>query len=142
MARADDPFHLTRFLTAQEPLYPQVLAELRSGRKSGHWMWFIFPQIHGLGQSDMSRRYAITSNDEAKAYLAHPILGQRLKECTHLILQIKDKSLEEIFGAVDAQKFHSSMTLFALATPAHSDFVEALTHFCGGQPDIPTQQRL
>ncbi|MGA7155995.1 MAG: DUF1810 domain-containing protein [Acidobacteriaceae bacterium] len=142
MPDTTDPVNLTRFTTAQEPLYPQVLAELRSGQKTGHWMWFIFPQIQGLGHSEMSRHYAVTSVDEAKAYLAHPILGARLKECTHLVLQIEGRSLKQIFGEVDALKFHSSMTLFAHATPAHSDFTEAITRYCGGSLDAPTLNQL
>jgi uncharacterized protein (DUF1810 family) len=142
MAHADDPFNLQRFLDAQQPLYNEVLAELRSGHKTGHWMWFIFPQVQGLGHSEMSRRFAITSADEAKAYLAHPILGPRLKECTHLVLEIKGRTLKQIFGEVDALKFHSSMTLFAHATPAQSVFTDAITNLCGGVLDDPTLHQL
>lgn len=108
----DDPFDLERFVDAQEPAYDRVLKELRAGRKTTHWIWFIFPQAKGLGRSAMSERYAIASLDEARAYLAHPILGPRLKECAELVLSHKDVPLEDILGQLDAMKFRSSMDLF------------------------------
>lgn len=108
-----DPFDLTRFLTAQEPVYRHVVAELARGRKESHWMWYIFPQRAGLGRSPMSVKYAIRSDDEARAYLAHPVLGPRLRECTALAqAALKTRSLEDVFGAVDAMKFRSCMELF------------------------------
>jgi uncharacterized protein (DUF1810 family) len=111
-----DPFDLARFVAAQAPVYGDVVAELKAGRKASHWMWFIFPQAAGLGTSAMSVRYAIGSRDEARAYLAHPVLGPRLRECTALVEKLAEGgTLEGIFGAVDAMKFRSSMTLFAEA---------------------------
>lgn len=111
----DDPFDLERFVDAQAPVYEQVLRELRAGRKTTHWIWFIFPQAKGLGRSAMSLRYSIASLDEARAYLAHPVLGSRLAECTELVLSHRGVSLEEIFGDLDAMKFRSSMQLFCAA---------------------------
>lgn len=110
-----DRFNLKRFVDAQDRIYPRVLAELRAGRKQSHWMWYVFPQIAGLGLSAMSQTYAIASLDEAQAYLAHPVLGARLRECTGCVVDAKASSAEAIFGAVDAQKLFSSMTLFARA---------------------------
>lgn len=107
-----DPFNLQRFVDAQAPVYETVLRELRAGRKTTHWIWFIFPQAKGLGRSPMSRRYAISSLDEARAYLAHPVLGPRLKECVDLLLSHADVPLEDILGELDAMKFRSSMELF------------------------------
>ena len=101
---------LDRFLEAQAPVYAQVLGELRAGRKASHWMWFIFPQIAGLGQSATSRAYAIQSLAEARAYLAHPVLGARLRECCQAVMNIRGKSAEDIFGAIDAMKFRSCLT--------------------------------
>ncbi|OWW19067.1 DUF1810 domain-containing protein [Noviherbaspirillum denitrificans] len=137
----DDPYDLERFLDAQEPVYDEVLAELRAGRKRSHWMWFIFPQIQGLGHSATAQQYAITSLDEAEAYLAHPILGTRLRECSRLVASITDKSVEEIFGYPDDMKFRSSMTLFAQASPGEV-FDECLRLHFGGQPDALTLSRL
>jgi uncharacterized protein (DUF1810 family) len=109
----DDPFDLARFVAAQAPVYDRVVAELRAGRKESHWMWFIFPQAAGLGRSAMSERYAIGSLDEARAYLAHPVLGPRLRECTALVnTALETRSLAEIFGYPDGLKFHSCMELF------------------------------
>lgn len=108
----DDPFDLERFVRAQAPVYETVLAELRAGRKTTHWIWFIFPQAKGLGRSAMSERYAIRSLDEARAYLAHPVLGRRLRECAALVAAHEDTPLEAIFGDLDAMKFRSSMALF------------------------------
>jgi uncharacterized protein (DUF1810 family) len=130
---ADDPFDLQRFVDAQAPVYERVRAELMNGRKQSHWMWFIFPQIAGLGHSAMARRYAISSLDEAKAYLAHPTLGPRLRECTRLIVRVDGKSAYEILGSPDDMKFHSCMTLFARAAPQDEMFKAALDkHFDGG----------
>ena len=111
----DDPFNLQRFVDAQSLVYETVLRELRSGRKTTHWIWFIFPQEKGLGRSAMSERYAISSLDEARAYLAHPILGARLKDCAGLVCSHHDVPLEDILGELDAKKFRSSMELFARA---------------------------
>jgi uncharacterized protein (DUF1810 family) len=105
-----DPFELQRFVDAQAPVYAEVMSELRNGRKRSHWMWFIFPQIAGLGHSAMARRYAIASHDEAVAYLAHPILGPRLRECTQVVCNIQGRSIEQILGSPDDIKFRSSMT--------------------------------
>src|SRR5215813_7094342 len=113
----DDPFDLQRFVTAQAPLYERVCAELRAGRKRSHWMWFIFPQIQGLGSSAMAQRYAITSLAEAAAYLDHPVLGPRLRECTGLVNAVDGRSAHEIFGSPDDMKFHSAITLFLWARP-------------------------
>src|SRR3954451_18865691 len=111
----DDSFSLARFIEAQESVYPAVLGELREGRKRTHWMWFVFPQIQGLGRSSTAQNYAISSIDEARAYLQHPVLGARLRECTQLVNAIEDRTVLEIFGSPDDLKFHSSMTLFAEA---------------------------
>ena len=133
---------LERFVTAQNGVYPQVLRELRAGDKRSHWMWFVFPQIAGLGMSAMSQKYAIHSLAEAAEYLAHPTLGPRLLECTQLVLQAQDKSAEDIFGGIDAMKFRSSMTLFSRVEDAPQLFEQALNTFHGGQADSSTLQRL
>jgi uncharacterized protein (DUF1810 family) len=133
-----DPYNLQRFLTAQTPIYPDVLRELRQQRKTTHWIWFIFPQIHGLGSSPTARAYAITSLEEAAAYLAHPILGPRLTECTQLVLLARAHPIRQILGPPDDLKFHSSMTLFAHATPDNHLFVEATQAFFAGRYDDPT----
>lgn len=130
-----DRYDFARFLAAQDPQYSQVLNELRAGRKTSHWMWYIFPQIQGLGASETSRYYAIASLEEAKAYLAHPILGARLLECTALVNQIANRSLVEIFGTIDAMKFRSSMTLFREANARTAAFRDALDKYCDGTPD-------
>jgi uncharacterized protein (DUF1810 family) len=128
----NDPFDLQRFLDAQHNIYDDVLSELRQKRKTGHWMWFIFPQIKGLGLSPMSQRFAIQSLDEAIAYLEHPILGARLIECTQLLLAARDKPIRHVLGTPDDMKFRSSMTLFAHATKTNHLFVEAIdAHFDG-----------
>jgi uncharacterized protein (DUF1810 family) len=127
--------NLQRFLTAQAPAYATVLAELRAGRKSSHWIWFIFPQIAGLGHSAMAQQFAIGSLDEAKAYLQHPVLGQRLRECTQLVLDVNGRSAEEIFGYPDHLKFRSCMTLFLTATTDNTLFKNALLTYFDGQPD-------
>lgn len=129
---------LERFVQAQQPVYEQAMEELRDGRKQSHWMWFIFPQIKGLGRSEMARLYAISSKDEAAAYLVHPVLGPRLEHCTQLVLAIQGKSLNEIFGAPDDMKFRSSMTLFASVAGPASIFQACLKKYCGNQPDLDT----
>jgi uncharacterized protein (DUF1810 family) len=132
---------LERFITAQDDLgtYETALAELRAGRKRSHWMWFVFPQIEGLGQSPISRRYAIASLDEARAYLAHPVLGRRLSESARTLTGLSAKTAEEIFGTIDAMKLRSSMTLFALANSEHRVFQEVLNRYFGGIPDPATE---
>jgi uncharacterized protein (DUF1810 family) len=131
-------FDLERFLTAQDPVYPTVVAELRNGMKASHWMWFIFPQIDGLGSSPTARDYAISSLDEADAYLAHPVLGSRLIECTELVNDVEGKSLRQIFGSPDDLKFHSSVTLFSLIEPRRSAFGDALDKYFDGELDERT----
>ena len=134
-------YDLERFVSAQEGMYDDVLEELRRGRKSGHWIWFIFPQIAGLGQSAMSQRYALRSLEEARAYLAHPVLGARLRECAELVLEAGERtggSAEEIFGSLDAKKVRSSMTLFRLAAPDEPVFGRLLDRFYGGAMDEAT----
>src|ERR1700761_5048249 len=122
----DDPHDLQRFVDAQAPVWPQVREELRRGRRASHWMWFVFPQLRGLGHSAMAQRYAIASLEEARAYLAHPVLGARLHECTALVLAAKNRTLAQIFGAPDDMKFCSSMTLFCHAAPQEKLFRDAL----------------
>jgi len=139
---ADDPYDLQRFVAAQAPVIAQVLAELRAGAKRTHWMWFVFPQVSGLGASAMARRYAISSLDEAKAYLAHPVLGQRLRDGTQLVLDVKGRTAREIFGAPDDLKFRSSMTLFARAAPGGGPFEAALETYFAGRDDPLTLERL
>jgi len=120
-----DRFNLQRFVDAQQDVYAQVLKELKSGRKVSHWMWFIFPQVKGLGHSPMSEFYGIGSLDEARAYLEHPVLGPRLLECTRLVSLIEDRTINEIFGYPDDLKFRSCMTLFSEASPDPTAFVTA-----------------
>jgi uncharacterized protein (DUF1810 family) len=122
---------LQRFLDAQDPLYAQVCDELRRGRKESHWMWFVFPQMRGLGQSAMAHKYGIASQAEAEAYMLHPVLGPRLRECTALVNRIEGRGIDEIFGYPDNMKFQSSMTLFASATPDNSAFLQALAKYFG-----------
>ncbi len=138
----DDPYNLQRFVDAQANVYAGVVAELRRGQKQGHWIWFIFPQIQGLGYSEMSRFYALGSLDEARAYLQHPVLGPRLEACVRLALEHGAASPESIFGGVDALKFRSSMTLFAAAAQGNSVFSQALETFYHGQPDARTLKLL
>ena len=133
-----DPHNLDRFLTAQQPVYPEVLDELRAGRKRTHWMWFVFPQLQGLGTSPMAQRYGIASLDEARAYVAHPVLGARLRECCALMLQVPQRSALEILGSPDDLKFRSCVTLFGLAAPQFDLFRRCLDRFYGGQPDPRT----
>lgn len=137
-----DPFDLNRFIEAQQPVYKQVLAELPQGRKTSHWMWFVFPQIQGLGRSAMAERFAISSLEEARAYLDHPVLGSRLRECTRLVCDVPGKTIREILGSPDDMKFRSCMTLFAHAGPAFQEFEVALRRFFGGEPDPLTLERL
>jgi uncharacterized protein (DUF1810 family) len=137
-----DAFFLDRFLEAQAEVLPEVLAELRAGRKRSHWIWFIFPQMKGLGQSPQSFHYGIGSLEEAQAYLRHPILGPRLAECTLLVNQAEGRSIREILGAPDDMKFRSSMTLFAAAAEDDAVFRAALDKYFGGQPDRLTLELL
>jgi uncharacterized protein (DUF1810 family) len=137
-----DPFDLQRFVEAQNPVYSRVLAELCRGRKTSHWMWFVFPQIEGLGASPMAVKFAISSLDEAKAYLAHPVLGPRLRECVGLVNRVEGASAHDIFGAPDDRKFHSSMTLFHRAAPDDERFKEALRKYFNGGFDQGTLARL
>ncbi len=133
----DDPFDLARFTQAQEPAYAAALEELREGRKRTHWMWFIFPQLRGLGASPTSHFYGIGSLEEARAYLGHPVLGTRLSECTEAVLAA-DRPLRDLLGSPDDLKFRSSMTLFSIADPMTSLYIRALRHFWDGQPDAAT----
>lgn len=132
-----DPYNLQRFVNAQHDDYEDVCAELRAGTKITHWMWFIFPQMKGLGMSATSDRFAI-SLDEAKAYLQHTVLGQRLRECTQLVNRVEGRSLREIFGSPDHLKFRSCMTLFAQATAENQLFLDALRKYCDGESDPAT----
>ena len=134
----NDPYNLQRFVEAQHRCYEQVRDELRAGRKSSHWMWFIFPQWKGLGHSPIANLYAIASRPEAEAYLAHPVLGPRLMECTRLVNSVKGRTVEQIFGYPDDLKFRSSMTLFANVTTNNAFFQEALTKYFEGKPDQRT----
>lgn len=133
-----DPYNLDRYIEAQRGLFEQACSELRRGRKVGHWMWFVFPQIAGLGASAMSQRYAIQSLDEARAYLAHPVLGPRLREICGIVLGVQDRGVEEIFGYPDDMKLRSSMTLFARAAADDGMFVEVLRKYFGGMEDDTT----
>lgn len=156
MRSTDQPdlFNLPRFIQAQDPVFTWVQEELSAGQKRRHWMWFIFPQMAGLGGSEMSRYFAIQSRDEAEAYLKHPQLGARLRTCTQLVLNIKDRSIADIFGHPDDLKFHSSMTLFAQIAAEDNPFTQALEQYFHGmvdevtlslldskQPQLPTDQR-
>jgi uncharacterized protein (DUF1810 family) len=138
----NDPYNLQRFVEAQNPCFESVCAELRDGSKTGHWMWFIFPQIKGLGLSPLARKFAISSRQEAEAYLRHPILGPRLRECTRLANLMEGRSVEQIFGYPDDLKFRSCMTLFAHATPDNQVFIDALQKYCEGRFDPLTLERL
>ena len=142
MESASDPFDLNRFQEAQAPVYPHVVAELRAGRKRGHWMWFVFPQLRGLGSSPMAARYGISSLGEADAYLRHHVLGPRLHECARLVSEAQGRSIAEIFGSPDDLKMCSSMTLFARATGDNEDFIAVLDKYYGGREDELTLSRL
>ena len=137
-----DPFDLERFVAAQRPVYGDVVEELRRGRKTSHWIWFIFPQVAGLGQSAMSQRYAIGSLAEARAYLEHPILGPRLREAAALLLETPGSTAEEILGSIDARKVRSSMTLFHRAAPDEAVFANVLDRFYDGVWDPATDELL
>jgi uncharacterized protein (DUF1810 family) len=141
---ADDPYDLRRFVTAQDAggTYSRAAAELRRGRKTSHWMWFVFPQIAGLGHSPASRMFAISSLDEARAYLAHPVLGPRLIECATIVAQAQGRTADEIFGSLDAQKLRSCVTLFWRADPGQPVFGQVLARYFGGQPDPATDRLL
>jgi len=130
-----DPYNLQRFIEAQDPGYRKIIIELKTGQKYGHWMWYIFPQIEGLGESAMSRRYAIASRAEAEAYLEHPLLGLRLRECTQLVLNVEGHSIGHIFHYPDDLKFRSCMTLFEDASRDGDVFRDALLKYFGGIPD-------
>ena len=134
----DDPFDLARFLEAQQSSYQQALCELRAGRKQSHWSWFILPQVRGLGSSPMSVRFAIGSLAEAKAFLAHPVLGARLRECVVAMNKHEGLSASQILGEIDARKFRSCLTLFAQAGSSESRFGEALNKYFSGKPDAAT----
>jgi len=136
-----DPYDLQRFVDAQDPVIADVKTELKAGAKRTHWMWYIFPQVEGLGNSQMAQRYAISSREEAEAYLAHPVLGSRLRECTTLVTHIEDRSVTEIFGSPDDLKFRSSMTLFAAVADAPEPFRTALQQYYD-EPDPRTLEFL
>ena len=138
----NDAYNLQRFVDAQNPVLEQVYTELRHGRKTSHWMWFIFPQIRGLGFSETAQYFALSSREEARAYLEHPLLGPRLRECTRLVTLIEEKSIDRIFGYPDHLKFQSSMTLFAQATAENEVFLDALKKYFGGEFDRQTLDRL
>jgi uncharacterized protein (DUF1810 family) len=140
----DDPYDLNRFVAAQDTggTYQQAVAELRRGRKTSHWMWFVFPQIAGLGYSPVSRTYAISSLDEARAYLAHPVLGPRLIECATIAAETPDRTAEQVFGGVDALKLRSCVTLFHRAAPQEPVFADVLDRFFDGRPDPATDERI
>jgi uncharacterized protein (DUF1810 family) len=138
MSGSEDPYNLARFVSAQEDNYAEALAEVRSGRKRSHWMWYIFPQIDGLGWSATSRFYAIKNIDEARAYLNHPVLGQRLRECAQAVLGVNGRSATEIFGSPDDVKLRSCATLFALVSPAGSVFAQIIAKYFDGERDEKT----
>ncbi|HUX44758.1 MAG TPA: DUF1810 domain-containing protein [Terracidiphilus sp.] len=137
-----DPFHLERFLTAQAEVYAGAVEELREGHKQSHWMWFIFPQMKGLGRSPQADYFAIGSMEEATAYLEYPLLGARLRMCTRLVNAVEDRSAHEIFGSPDDLKFHSSMTLFDCAAEDDAEFQAALDKYFRGEPDRLTLELL
>ncbi len=137
-----DPFNLNRFVEAQQPIFERVHSELRRGQKQSHWMWFIFPQILGLGLSPMAEKYAIASIEEAAAYLDHPILGPRLRQCTQLVNEVSGRTISDILGYPDDLKFRSSMTLFAKATADNQVFHDALKKYFEGKPDERTLELL
>jgi uncharacterized protein (DUF1810 family) len=137
-----DPFDLRRFVEAQDPVYDTAVEELRNGAKRSHWIWFVFPQLQGLGHSPTAIRYGISSLDEARAYLAHDVLGPRLRECAQLVAAIDGRSVEDIFGWPDNLKVRSSMTLFARATNDNADFRAVLDKFYGGEEDPVTLELL
>ncbi|SDN91247.1 Uncharacterized protein, DUF1810 family [Methylobacterium phyllostachyos] len=137
-----DAYDLGRFVEAQDGVYEHALAELQAGAKRSHWMWFVFPQIAGLGSSPMAQRYAIGSLNEARAYLAHPVLGERLRACTTAVNRVSGRSAHAIFGSPDDMKFRSSLTLFSAAAPDEPLFAEALAKYFNGEPDAKTLAKL
>ncbi len=137
-----DPHDLQRFVAAQDQTYAQAFAELRAGQKRTHWMWFVFPQIEGLGRSGMAQRFGVRGLPEARAYLSHPVLGKRLVECARALTALDTADPVDIFGATDAMKLRSSMTLFAHAAPEEPVFREVLDHYFGGREDEATTSRL
>jgi uncharacterized protein (DUF1810 family) len=139
---AADPFDLQRFVDAQDPVFDQVLRELREGRKRTHWMWFVFPQLAALGRSATARRFGIASIEEARAYAAHPVLGPRLREACAVLLRLQGPSAHEIFGEPDVFKLRSCLTLFAQAAPQEAVFHQCLQRYYGGEPDALTLQLL
>jgi uncharacterized protein (DUF1810 family) len=138
----EDPYDLARFTEAQQDTYDDALDELRRGRKRSHWMWFVFPQVAGLGSSFAARRFAISSLDEARAYLQHPVLGPRLRECAEAMLGNTDATARQILGDIDAMKLRSSMTLFQLAAPDDHVFARVIDRFFEGAPDAETIRRV
>jgi uncharacterized protein (DUF1810 family) len=142
MPVSDEPYDLQRFVHAQDRMYDTVIDELRGGRKRSHWIWFVFPQLRGLGRSPTALQYGITSLDEARAYLAHEVLGSRLRECARLVAAIDGRSVGDIFGFPDDLKVRSSMTLFARATDDNADFVAVLDKFYNGEEDPVTVELL
>lgn len=142
--KTEDAYDLQRFVAAQDAggIYDRATAELRAGRKTSHWMWFVFPQVVGLGYSPASRTYAISSLDEARAYVAHPVLGARLIECATILAGLPGRTAEQIFGEVDALKLRSCITLFIRAAPGEPVFRQVLDQYFGGEPDSATEQRI
>ncbi|MEV4517659.1 DUF1810 domain-containing protein [Dactylosporangium sp. NPDC049525] len=138
----DDPYDLARFVTAQEDIYDDAIDELRRGRKRSHWMWFVFPQVAGLGSSYAAQRFAISSLDEARAYLQHPVLGPRLHECAEAMLGNTEATARQVLGDIDAMKLRSSMTLFQLAAPQELVFARVIDRFFEGAPDAETIRRV
>jgi uncharacterized protein (DUF1810 family) len=138
----NDPHNLQRFVDAQNPLYEQVCTELRDGQKRGHWIWFVFPQLRGLGSSAVATAFGISSRQEAAAYLDHPVLGPRLRECTRLVNLFEGRAIDQIFGYPDDLKFRSSMTLFASVASDDQVFRDALQKYFGGEPDPLTLEQL
>jgi len=142
MPISDDPHNLQRFVDAQASEFEQVCVELRAGQKRSHWMWFIFPQLRGLGSSELANYYGIASRQEAEAYLAHPVLGHRLRECTRLVAMVEGRSIDQILGYPDNMKFRSSMTLFALTGSENQIFTDALQKYFAGEADKRTVELL
>ncbi|MBL0950112.1 MAG: DUF1810 domain-containing protein [Pseudomonas sp.] len=138
----NDPFDLTRFVEAQQRDYARALDELCAGAKRSHWIWYVFPQLRGLGRSEMAERYGISGIDEARAYLAHPLLGARLEDCVRALLSHRGRPVRQIMGSPDDLKLRSSMTLFQAAAPAQPLFAEVLQGFYDGEADPATLQRL
>ncbi|MFC5475695.1 DUF1810 domain-containing protein [Paraherbaspirillum soli] len=138
----NDPYDLQRFVEAQQPLFDSVCAELRAGRKRTHWMWFVFPQIEGLGHSAMARKFAISSLQEARAYLEHPLLGPRLRQCSRIVAELDGRTIEAIFAYPDDMKFQSAMTLFAQASADNQVFNDCLQKYFGGVADADTLAQL